>query len=198
MINLMPPKNKQSMLYARRNNILLNWLLLTSLAVIGAIAIIFTGRLYIAYTTDSYQKTVNENKLQLKNQKLEETKAQLQDISNSFKLVVDVLNKEVLFSKLLQDIGGAMPPGASLQNLSISQINGGIDLQAAAKNYQTGTQIQVNLQDPHNKVFDKADLISITCGNDPSVDYPCQVSIRASFSKNSPYLFANSSAEVKQ
>lgn len=193
MINLLPPQTKESILFARRNQQLVNWLIAVTLGVIGIALVISVGKVYISYLTNSYSKIVQQEKQQLASQKLDETKNKVEEISNNTKLVSQVLNREVLFSKLLTGIGAAMPPGASLQNLSIGKLDGGIDLQAVATDYQTATQVQVNLQDSHNNIFDKADIVNITCTTAVNAQnkYPCQVSIRATFAKNSPYLFAN-------
>lgn len=89
-----------------------------------------------------------------------------------------------------------MPSGSTLQNLNIGKVDGGIDLQAAAKDYQTATQVQLNLADPANKLFEKADIITINCATTSSSTsvssvYPCQVNIKALFTKNNTYLFIN-------
>jgi hypothetical protein len=81
-----------------------------------------------------------------------------------------------------------MPKGASLATLSIEQLTGGIDLQVAASDYQTASQVQVNLQDPNNKLFDKVDIVSISCGGIDKT-YPCTGNYRASYTSSNPFLF---------
>ena len=75
--------------------------------------------------------------------------------------------------------------------------HGGIDLNAVTKDYQTATQVQLNLQDPKNKIFDKADILNITCSSSNPADpsYPCTISLKALFAKNNPFLFINSGAK---
>ncbi|HYH36468.1 MAG TPA: hypothetical protein VD706_03145 [Candidatus Saccharimonadales bacterium] len=46
------------------------------------------------------------------------------------------------------------------------------------------------MADPKNKIFSKADIVSITCSDDNS-DYPCTINIRALFAPNNPFLFIN-------
>ena len=61
---------------------------------------------------------------------------------------------------------------------------------AAAKDITSATQLQVNLQDPKNKIFEKADIENINCGTaDLKKRLPCTVQIRALFNKNSPYFY---------
>jgi hypothetical protein len=200
MINLLPPDQKTTMLYARRNTKLRNWCSVFLLAIVGVLIIMVFGQLYMDRTIKSYAAQVTSSSEQLKNQKLEETQKQVTDISSSLQLVLQVLSREILFSKLIQQIGTIIPPGAALSDLSINKVEGGIDLRFNAADYSTATQVHVNFQDPENKIFDKADLISITCAatGAPDPRYPCQVAIRAQFAKSNPFSFTGSQAkEVK-
>jgi hypothetical protein len=197
VINLMPTEMKETLIYARRNLLLTRWVIAVLLGIVGIGAVITAGNLYINQSTKIYATEVQSRRDQLAQLQIEETKKRTEDISTSTKLALQVLSRQVLFSELMTQVGAAMPSGAALQSLSIGKLEGGIDLQAVAADYQTGTQVQVNLQDPSNKIFEKADIISITCStenrpNDDSDDrYPCQVTIRALFAKNSPFLFTN-------
>lgn len=200
MINLLPPAIKQDITYARRNRTLLHWAVALLFLIGGIAAIAVFGQLYINRSANSSASKLEQAREQLKQQKLEETQAQVEDISSSLKLVVDVLSREVLFSKLLRQIGGAMPEGATLSGISIEKIEGGLDLQAAAADYRSASQVQINLQDPANKIFEKADIVSITCQADSLADprYPCLVTIRALFSDNSPFLYISKSPAPKE
>lgn len=200
MINLLPPELKDTLLYARRNRMMVKWVSAFFIGIIGIGAVILAGSIYINQSTQDYQIGVERQKAQLKAQRLEETKQRTEDISTSTKLAFQVLSRQVLFSELLRQVGAVMPSGAALQSLSISKLEGALDLQIIAADYQTGTQAQVNLADPQNKIFDKADIVSITCiAASPNTEtdnrYPCQVSIRALFSKDSTFLFTNSVKE---
>lgn len=203
MINLLPPDTKQSLLYARRNTILLRWMsaLAASIAVLAVV--VLGGHLYINHSIANTNKQIADTQEQLKLQKLETTQKRVQDISTSLKLVVQVLSKEVLFSKLLRQIGSAMPDQTILTGLSINKLQGGIDLQARATDYKTATQVQLNLADPNNKIFDKADIVNVKCDDQsqasstttsidsPFADYPCFITLRAKFATNNPFLFIN-------
>lgn len=207
MINLLPPEVKQGYLYARRNTQLVHWLIGLTLGIVGIVIIIMVGTLYINRSISSYNQQIAQGQERLKVHKLEDSQKQVQDITNNLKLVIQVLSKEVMFSKMIQKIGGAMPPGSVLTSLEINKTQGGIDLGARATNYQTATQIQVNLSDPNNLVFEKADINQLRCGeqiigttaltSSPETRlisrYPCEIKIRALFGPNNPYLFINNS-----
>lgn len=199
MINLMPPQSKEDVLYARRNSKLVKWIVAVIVAAVGAIAIVTFGQLYLTQTTKAYQSRIQEGQDRLRIQKLDETQARVSEISGNLKLVVQVLSKNILFSKILRQVGAAVPSGAVLTELTINKVEGGIDLTFEAKDYQTGSQILLNLQDIDNqieenkKVFDKADIEEISCDTELQANrtYLCQVSIRALFGDNSPFLFIN-------
>jgi hypothetical protein len=87
-----------------------------------------------------------------------------------------------------------MPANANLTGLDINGVQGGLDITANAADYKTATQVQVNLSDPANKIFEKADIVDIKCDGSANANYPCQVTIRALFAKNNPFLFINNRA----
>ncbi|HSX16900.1 MAG TPA: PilN domain-containing protein [Patescibacteria group bacterium] len=204
MINLLPPATKENFFYARRNVTMLQWLAGIAVGVAGIALVIGGGWLFLHQAVTDYSKGNDAAAAQLKSLNTAGVQKQVEDISNNLKLVVKVLSREVLFSKLLTQIGSVLPRGAVLTGLNIAQTSGGIDLEAAATDYQAAAQIQLNLQDPNSKIFSKADLVSIQCqatsgsGAAFSSTYPCKVQIRAQFATNNPYLFVNNTAGVKQ
>lgn len=198
MINLLPPELKQGYRYARRNVGLRRWVSLFLVAFIGLGIVSTYGLLKIQQSTVSYNKQIADTQALFQKEDFAGTQKQVKDISSSFKLVVQVLKQEVLFSELLKQITTTIPDNANLTDLNISQISGGIDLSAITTDYQTATQVQVNLSDPANKIFSKADIVSINCGGGTSnAAYPCTVNIRALFANNNPFLFINDKVTSK-
>ena len=192
MINLLPPDLKSDYHYARRNTVLRRWLLIFGAGFIGLALITAGGTWYLQQTANTYKSQANSMQLNLQSQKQIEVEKQVQDISNNLKLAVKVLSQEVLFSQLFKQLAVIVPANATLSNLSITQLNGGVDVIARTTDYNAATQLQVNLADPTNKIFTKADIVSITCTTGPSAGrYPCTVTIRALFAKNNPFLFIN-------
>lgn len=204
MINLLPPEIKTGYSYARRNVGLRRWVAYSLVALIGLIGIVTYGWLSIHQSTIHYQKQIARTEALFKQEKFDETQKQVKDIAGSFKLVVQVLGNEVLFSQLIKQIAAITPAKANLTGLNISQAQTAIDITANAADYNTATQMQVNLSDPTNKIFSKADIISINCsataapaGQSTQAAYPCNVTIRALFANNNPYLFVNSKGTKK-
>lgn len=190
MINLLPPQTKQELIYARKNDALKNWTIACLCALLGVIVIVAVGHLFIYQSTQTWQKQVDETHQQLGAQKLEDTQKKITDISDSIKLTLQVLSREILFSKLISQIGNTIPDGSALQGLTINTSQSGVDLTAVATDYQTATQVHINLSDPKNKIFEKADILNITCST-PNADtqYPCVIGIRALFANKNEFQY---------
>lgn len=193
MINLLPLDQKNEIIYARKNTLLLKWSMLMLLAIFIAIGLIAAGNLYIKSSQADYNNQIASITKTLESEDLTQTEQKITELSNNVTLIQKVLENTILFSKLLKQAGAAMPPDTVLSNLEISKVEGGIDLTAEAKDYKSATQIQVNLADPDNKVFEEVDILSINCGNPSESGYPCTVNLRALFGDNSPYLFISKS-----
>lgn len=190
MINLLPPDTKESFAYGRKNTVLLKWIIALSVAVLGVFVIIFFSQLYISQATKQLEKDISQSEKNLQDRNIEEVEGRVQEISNSLNLVVNVLSRQILFSRLIRDVGSVIPEGAVLRNLTINELDGGINLSADSTDYETATQVQVNLEDPSNEIFTQADIISIRCQSSPTENepYPCQIELRALFGRNSQFL----------
>ncbi len=189
MINLLSPDIKSSLLYARRNVVIRKVLFGFICGVIGIVAIILFGSMYLNREISRTSAQIEQTKTLLAEQKLEETQERVSSISDSLKLVVEVLSQQIVFSRMIRQVGAVTPEGAVLSNLTISTITGGIDLTFETADQQTGTQVLLNIQDPANELFAQADIEKISCNNVAlNTIYPCSVTIRALFGDNSPYL----------
>jgi hypothetical protein len=202
MINLLPPDIKQNYSYARRNTKLIRWVVAFSFAFVGLAVLSVGGIFYLNQTAKSYDKQVNVQQAALKSQNQAATVKQVTEISTNLKLTLQVLSKQVLYSQLLKQLATIIPSNTALSNLNISQVQGALDITASAADYAAATQLQVNLSDPSNKIFTKADIVSISCatatpGSQQSQKYPCTITVRALFAPNNPYLFAGNSTGTK-
>lgn len=192
MINLLPHEIKEDISYARRNTKLFHWLIAATFALLGVVVIVTAGLLFMQHSISQTNKQIAVTQESLKIKKVDETQKKLEEISSNTKLVVDVLSKEVLFSKLLRQIGSTLPSNTALKSLQIDKLQGGVQLNAGARDFNAATQLQVNLQDPKNGVFEKADINSITCGaaSTESADgLSCDVNLRALFSKDKSFTY---------
>jgi hypothetical protein len=193
MINLLPPELKQNYQYAHRNTGLLRTLAFFGIGILGLAVIAAAGFMYLQQSSNAYATEAANRKATLESQNQDRVIKQVQDISNSLKLAVQVLSKEVLFSELLKQLAVITPSNASLSGISIVQVEGAVDITAKTTDYAAATQLQINYADPDNKIFSQADIVSVTCtqDSDTPTKYPCTAVIRTLFDKNNPFLFIN-------
>lgn len=196
MINLLPPNTRQSYSYARHNKTLLRWVIATATCLVVACLLVAGGYLYLVHVSNETKQHIAQTNSQLQKQHIDRIEKQVTDISNNIELAVQVLSREILFSKLLVQLGSATPKDAILTNLTIIQAQAGVQITAQTTDYAAATQLQANLADPANKLFAKADLVSINCGtNGENKTYPCTANIQALFAANNPFLFINDGAK---
>ena len=192
MINLLPPEIKDDYRYGLKNSGLLRWISAGVLGILGLGVIATYGLLTMQHSSEHYQAQVTTGQQVLQQENLAGTETQVKTITSNLKLATQVLSKEVLFSKLLKQIAVVIPSNTSLKGLDISQTTGAIDITADASDYQTAAQVQVNLSDPANQIFSKADIVGITCSTtSDDTRYPCTVQVRALFGSNNPFVFTN-------
>jgi hypothetical protein len=192
MINLLPPEVKETYRYGRRNRALVHWLVSIVFCLAGAIALTAGGYIYLQHAITDSRSQLASSQQQLAAQHQADVQRQVTTISDNIKLATQVLSKEILFSKLLKQLAAVTPSNAVLTGLSITQVQGSVDITAQTTGYPAATQLQANLADPKNQIFSQADIESITCGGSTgSSTYPCSVTIRALFATNNPFLFIN-------
>src|ERR1700694_390912 len=129
MINLLPPDLQTTLGYARLDTKLRRLASGLTVLLVAIVVTFIGGLLYLKQTSKSLNKQLDAGRSQLAVQDQAKIKQQVDDLSGTLKLVEQVLSKEVLFSKLLKQIGSVMPAGSVLTALSINQISGGLDLQ---------------------------------------------------------------------
>jgi Tfp pilus assembly protein PilN len=197
MINLLPTEYAASIRYGRQNTMLRNWLIGMAAATAGLVVILAGGWVYINIQAKTLQKNINTTDQQLTAQNLTQVQKDAKEITGDIKVINQVLSTEVRFSDLIQAIGNDMPPGTVLGSLSISKVNGALDLSASAKDYQSAAQIAVNLSQSQNDLFSKVDIVNVGCTNVVQA-YPCSVTMRVLFSKSAQTKFLSVPKDTKQ
>lgn len=186
MINLLPPDYATRIRFGRLNTGLRRWIIGAGFAIAGALVIIGLGWLYLNQQAADLQRDLDSTNAQLQAQNIGQVQKDAAEITGDIKVINQLFSNEIRFSDLIQDIGRVMPPGAVLSSLSLSKVNGAIDLSASSKDYTSAAQVAVNLNDPANGLFSKVDIVNINCGSNNSSDsdngYKCNATFRALFS----------------
>jgi Tfp pilus assembly protein PilN len=189
VINLLPTDYADSIRYGRQNTVLRTWLLGALAAIAGLIIILAGGWLYIDRQSKSLQKNINTTDQQLKAQNLSRVQSDAKELTGDIKVINQVLSKEIRFSDLIQAIGNDMPSGTVLGSLSLSNVSGSLDLTANAKDYASAAQVAANLSDPKNGLFDKVDIINVSCKTSQNPNYSCSTTLKVLFSSSAKTKF---------
>jgi Tfp pilus assembly protein PilN len=198
MINLLPPQYAMRIRFGRRNRILRTWIIGALLAMGGLLVIIAGGWLYLNQQSSNLRRNLDVTNSQLQAQNITKVQKDAAEITGDIKVINSLFSNEIRFSRLVQDIGRVMPPGTVLASLSLSKVNGAIDLSAGARDYASAAQIAVNLNDPANGLFSKVDIVSINCGNDSSTQYKCSGTFKALFSSAAQEKYLSVPAQDKK
>lgn len=191
MINLLPNNYKSNIIYGRKNWILRKWIFILVISLFGSLAITAGGYIFMDQSLKNQTQGLESAKAELQANDVDGTRKQLAEISSNTKLVLQVLSKEILFSKLIRQLGASLPANTSLDEVRIDKLDGSVSLKALATDFNSATQIQVNLNDSENKIFEKADIENINCDEKANAEspYPCTVLLKALFAKNNPYTY---------
>jgi hypothetical protein len=199
MINLMPDYLRQEIAFARRNYALLQWLMAVTIVIIAVGAMTIFGQYYIGRNTKSLEAAAEVTKERIDAQNLQTTQTDIQSLSNNFTTVTRLLKQQLLFSRMFVKIGSIVPGGAILRGITLSTTTStAIDLNVVAINRDVATQAFVNISDPANGLFDKADLLSVSCStvgidsSDLTAKYPCSAMIKVVIKTDSSFYFLNS------
>lgn len=198
MINLLPSDIKQEISYARRNAKLVGWVISLLVVIVGVALMSAFGIFYIQKNVTNQQKVANTAKERMASQNVDKVKTDLQTLSNNVNTIVQILNRQLLFSKMFTAIGGVLPKGTALNDITLSSSESALDLNIGASNRETATQAFVNISDPKNGFFDKADLVTINCSDGTDKKYPCTATIRVTLKTDSSFYFLNSVTGAKQ
>jgi len=192
MINLLPPQYAMRIRFGRANTMLRRWIIGSLVAIAGLLVIIAGGWLYLNQQSADLQASLDTTNAELQSQNLEKVQKDASEITGDIKAITQVLNSEIKFSALIQDIGKTMPPGAVLTGLSIGKANGPLDLVTNARNSTTAAQVAVNLADTKTGMFSKVDIIQVSCETHSAQDgYGCAGSYRVLFSADAQKKYIN-------
>lgn len=200
MINLLPPAHKRALVYARRNIRLRQGAIGLCVGLLLLVVVTTGNYLILRQETNTYRNNTTALEQELKENDETETLGRMREISGTLNTVLGVLSQQILFADLFQRLGSIMPSGVVLQGISLQgAAAGGISLQISATSQFVASQALANIQDPTNRVFERADLENITCDYAPDNEpYFCTGSIRATFFKDSQFSFLGKATEDAQ
>lgn len=162
MINLLPPSAKQSIKFARLNVILIHYVIITLIAVAVILALMFYGYTSLNNSKSELEKAISADRVKVA--ELEQINVEARSLSSTVNTIKKLLDSEVKFSILIQEIGSVLPTGTVLTNLTLSQENEDdpITLSILATDADRAGVLQQNLV--KSDLFIGADILSVNRG----------------------------------
>lgn len=181
MINLMPYDVKKEIRSARVNVILARYIMIILLAF--GFLILLLGGSYVVLTQNkaSAQRLINANGKDA--DVYSTTKAEVESLSASLSQTKTILDQEVLYSKVLMNIGQQMPAGTVLNSLAINSASftgTPITVKAYAKTNDAAVALREKFQS--SPIFTNVNFDSIS-GTGGISGYPVSVSITLTITK---------------
>jgi flavin-binding protein dodecin len=161
VINLMPPKIKQDIKFARYNVTLIQYCILVLVVSAAVTSIMIFGLTLMAADERAVNDAIAERQATLAS--LKATDDEARQLSTNISTISALLAREVSFSEVIQKLGAVMPIGARVQDLSLTGDSSAplgivviVDTQAKA------AVVRQNIDDSED--FAGADIIDIVNG----------------------------------
>lgn len=158
MINLTPPEIKEQIKYGRYNVLILRYLV--GLAVVTAVV---AGIIYLGLILTGNRKTDLQVKLTVSTTEFAEyqdTLVEAETLSDTITTIKALLDREFKFSEVLDKIADLIPKGATLDSISLSNEDEGLQLSTTIESQELAAVFQKNLSE--SDLFTNVDIISVT------------------------------------
>lgn len=185
MINLLPSQVKEAMRYARLNIVLVQYVILTVCVALALGIVMFFGLRIISQDERSLNMSIEEKDRQVAELRPDLQKAE--QLSSTITTVASLLDSEIRFSVLLNEIGAVMPTGARLTSLELTgDAAAPLSLTAELDSESLAPVLQQNLI--NSALFAGADIQQIVAASinreTNTIGDPAQATILVSFAVN--------------
>lgn len=182
MINLMPDAEKMEIRAGKVNVVLVRYIIIIVLAFSFLVLLLIGSYLLLRQNKASAQQVIDANAA--KAQVYSSTKQQVDALSTSLTQAKTILDKEILYSKVLTNIGQQMPAGTVIDKLTLSSASftgTPTTIRAYAKTSADVVALREKFQSSPYFTNVSFDSISDTSGG--IKDYPVSVSMTLTFTK---------------
>ncbi|MBC7943096.1 PilN domain-containing protein [Candidatus Saccharibacteria bacterium] len=182
MINLLPGDAKKEIHAARTNVILINYIIIVALGVVFLCLISIAVYFVIMSTKARAETVVADNTA--KSTAYSTVRSQADALKSSLANAKNILDKEVVYTKVITGIASVMPAGVVLDNLNLSPATLGvpITIQAYAKTTKDALALKSSFQ--QSPLFSGVTFISLTSGSQGQAEYPITVSLSLTINKS--------------
>ena len=181
MINLLPYDAKKEIRAARLNVILSRYIIVTLLAFVFLVLLLGGSYVILTQTKNSAEQLIDVNSS--KADVYSTTKAQVDSLSAGLSETKLILDKEVLYSKVLINIGQQMPPGTVLGSVTLNTASFAgtpVTLKAYAKSTDDAVALRQKFQT--SAIFSNVNFDSVS-GAGGIDGYPVGVSMTVTMTR---------------
>lgn len=180
MINLLPPEEKRQLRAARTNTLLLRY----NIFLIGAV--VFLGLavgvtyVYLSNTKASAETLISENRARVAD--FADIQAQADLFRTNLKTAKQILDNEVVYTKVMLAIAALMPSGTILDKLNLDSQTFGTEttLSARAVSYEDALRLKESFE--KSSIFTNVHFQSINSGG--QAPYPLTVNLNVTIKKD--------------
>lgn len=182
MINLLPPADKRQIRAGRSNALLLRYNVLLLVAVAFLMAAIGVVYVYLGNTKLGAEQVIKEN--QAKVADFADTEKEANEFKNNLAIAKQILDKEVIYTKVILEISALLPKGVVLDNLNLDAKTFGTQttLSAHAKTVNDAIALKTSFQ--NSPLFSDVNFQSISTEDAEADDYPIRVSLNVTINKD--------------
>lgn len=182
MINLLPELSKKQIVAARSNVLLLNYIIVLVMAFLFLIAVTIGVYVVLMDTKTRADNLIKEN--QAKTSSFNTVQAQAKTLQASLQTAKTILDKEVVYSKIILGIAAAMPDGVVIDILSLnpSTLGTPTTLQIFAKTNEAALELKKRFQ--QSALFSDVSFTLITSNTGSTAgDYPVNATLKLTINK---------------
>lgn len=154
MINLLPPKEKQELAYAKKTRILINIVVLITFCFISLWLIFKTAEIYVVGQSEIQKSflTAQENKSEQLN-KIKEKTAQ---INETFAKINKIYNSQIVVSNILIDLSKLLGADSSLKSFYFDKNKNIVTISGKIRNLRSLNKLREDFHNSRN--FSNADF----------------------------------------
>ncbi len=179
MINLMPPKLKESIRFGAYNVRVVQYIFLVLISGLALSAVIAFGVQIVRSDESKLEASITTKQVQL--EQYADSIANAKVLSEKIDTVDVLLQKEVKYSALLQEIAQLLPPGSGVRNITLTteDLEENLILEVFLVSETTATQLQQNLA--NSNLFTGADIQQLSENETPTGSFKWTTTVVVSF-----------------
>lgn len=182
MINLLPPEEKRQLHAARSNTLLVRYnILLVGVVIFMVLAIGFVY-IYFNNTKNDSQIIIDESTAKVSS--FAPIAAQASTFRNNLATAKQILDREVVYTKVIVAVAKLMPRGTVLDNLSLDASTFGKPATIAAKTKTYNDAIALKDSFSKSELFSDVHFESITANDGDASGYRMLVNLSVTFKKD--------------